>query len=216
MTQVLYSFRRCPYAMRGRMALKIAGLEYEHREVLLRDKPDAMLKASPKGTVPVFIGDGGKVIDESLDLMRFALSHRDPLAWLDCNLDDANDIITENDGPFKKHLDRYKYASRYDETAKRGDTDKTERELAEKTIVKYEDRLKNAQFLLGEQQSIADIAIFPFIRQFANADKNWWENAPYPGVRDWLDHHINSDLFLSIMTKHSFWQAEQKLTKPFS
>jgi len=121
MGATLYSFRRCPYAMRGRMALNISGLEYEHREVLLRDKPDAMLAASPKGTVPVFIKADDSVIDESLDLMFFALSENDPLGWLDCDREMADTLIAQNDGDFKHHLDRYKYASRYKDDAKRGD-----------------------------------------------------------------------------------------------
>ncbi len=216
MGSVLYSFRRCPYAMRARMALKISGLDYEHREVLLRNKPQAMLDASPKGTVPVFVLSNGQIIDESLDLMRFALEKNDPKSWLDCDLNEADGLIAENDGPFKHHLDRYKYASRYDKNAKRGDTDKSERHSAEQTVAKYENRLQNSSFLLGSAQSIADIAIFPFLRQFANADKDWWDNAPYPAVRKWLDRHVTGELFKSIMTKYPLWEAEQKLTKPFS
>jgi len=114
---ILYSFRRCPYAMRARMALHVSGVEYEHREIILRDKPASMLDASPKGTVPVFIKDNGDVIDESLDLALWALSQNDPLGWL--NGHDA-DLIAQNDGPFKYHLDRYKYASRYQDNVPRG------------------------------------------------------------------------------------------------
>ena len=119
MTAILYSFRRCPYAMRGRMALSAAGIEYEHREVLLRDKPDEMLKASAKGTVPVFIKEGGEVIDESLDVMHWALAQNDSEGWLDTDMSAASALIAQNDGDFKHHLDRYKYKSRYDDTAKR-------------------------------------------------------------------------------------------------
>ncbi len=109
---VLYSFRRCPYAMRARMALLVSGATYEHREVVLRDKPAAMLEASPKGTVPVFVTEDGVVLEESLDIMRWALGNSDPERWLD----DANaNLIEANDGPFKHHLDRYKYATRYDD-----------------------------------------------------------------------------------------------------
>ncbi len=205
MSAVLYSFRRCPYAMRGRMGLKVSGLSYEHREIILRDKPAHMLEVSPKGTVPVFITDDGTVIDESLDLLNFALAHHDPLGWLDCDQDTVNTLISENDGPFKHHLDRYKYASRYDENAERGDTDLTHRAKAEVTIRGYEERLATAPFLMGQKQTIADIAIFPFMRQFANTDSNWWNDAPYSSTRAWLNRHMESDLFKSIMTKYPLW-----------
>lgn len=203
---ILYSFRRCPYAMRGRMGLKASGLEYEHREILLRDKPNDMLVISPKGTVPVFqIGD--QVIEESLELLLFALNHHDPSGWLDCDRAEADQLIARNDGPFKHHLDRYKYASRYEETAMRGDVDIRHRRKAEEIIADYEDRLSGHDFLLGEKQTIADIAIFPFMRQFANTDTHWWLEAPYPKSRAWLTRHLDSDLFKSIMTKFPVWKA---------
>ena len=206
-TPILYSFRRCPYAMRGRMGLKASGAEYEHREILLRDKPAQMLELSPKGTVPVFVLGDGKVIDESLDLLRWALEQNDPLGWLDCDMSEAERLIAKNDGPFKHRLDRYKYKSRYDPTAKRGDVDLEHRAEAEEIIKEYETRLSKHAFLLGDQQSIADIAIFPFMRQFANTDINWWNTAPYPATREWLNRHIESDLFKSIMKKHPLWNS---------
>ncbi len=210
MSAILYSFRRCPFAMRGRMALKVSGVDLEHREILLRDKPDSMVKASPKATVPVVILKDGTVIEESLDVISWALARNDPLGWLDCDRDKADALISENDGPFKHHLDRYKYASRYKEDAKRGDIDLEHRKQAEKFIAKLETNLlanktQGPNFLIGTRQSIADIAIFPFIRQFANADKDWWNKAPYPHVQDWLNYHIASDLFISIMGKHPIW-----------
>ena len=208
MTAILYSFRRCPYAMRGRMGLHVSGLDYEHREIILRDKPDHMLEVSPKGTVPIFILDNDQVIDESLDLLNFALSQNDPLAWLNCDLDKANALIADNDGPFKQHLDRYKYASRYDETANRGDVDLSHRAEAERYIQTYENILSSAPYLLGEKQTIADIAIFPFIRQFANTDADWWQGSPYPAVREWLGRHLESDIFKTIMKKHPLWKAQ--------
>lgn len=206
MTALLYSFRRCPYAMRGRMGLKVSGLSYEHREVLLRDKPAHMLKLSPKGTVPVFRSDDGQIIDESLDLLKFALAFGDPHGWLDCDQKVANKLVANNDGPFKHNLDRYKYASRYDEKSKRGDVDVRHRIVCEKTISDYETKLSKHDFLLGETQSIADIAIFPFIRQFANTDIKWWDESPYAKVREWLIHHVESELFLSVMKKHPLWE----------
>ncbi len=204
---ILWSFRRCPYAMRGRMGLKVSGLAYEHREIILRDKPQEMLEASPKGTVPVFIKDNGEIIEESLDLLNWALSQHDPLEWLNCDLDAANLYITANDTDFKYHLDRYKYASRYNVDAKRGDADLSHRAEAERHIQKLEEALSVNSYLLGETQSIADIAIFPFMRQFSNVEPDWWKIAPYPQTRKWLAHHVESDLFKSIMKKHPLWAA---------
>lgn len=207
MGAVLWSFRRCPYAMRGRMGLKISGLEYEHREIILRDKPQEMLDASPKGTVPIFIKGNGDVIEESLELLNWALSQNDPLGWLDCDINAANALIEANDTDFKHHLDRYKYASRYNEDAQRGDTDLSHRLEAEKHLQTLEDQLSSGPYLLGKKQSITDIATFPFIRQFSNVEPGWWATAPYPKTRDWLSHHVESDLFKSIMTKYPLWKT---------
>ena len=215
MTPILYSFRRCPYAMRGRMALAISGLDYEHREVLLRDKPASMLKFSPKATVPVFVTTSGEVVEESFDLMHYALGQNDPEGWLAGKDALADRFIADNDGPFKHHLDRYKYASRYSEDAKRGDVDLTHRAAAEDYIQKLEDRLNEAPYLAGEARGLADIAIFPFIRQFANTDRTWWDGPqteedgnktpPYPAVHKWLTGLMDSDLFKQIMIKHPLW-----------
>lgn len=190
------------------MGLKASGAVYEHREIVLRDKPQEMLEASPKGTVPVFIKDDGKVIEESLELLKWALSENDSLGWLDCDLDVANALIEANDTTFKHHLDRYKYASRYDAKAKRGDTDISHRVEAEKHIQKLEDLLSNARYLLGEKQSIADIAIFPFMRQFSNVEPDWWSAAPYPKTREWLKRHVESELFKSVMVKFPLWKQK--------
>lgn len=208
MNAILYSFRRCPYAMRGRMGLHASDVNYEHREVLLRDKPAEMLTASPKGTVPVFIRTDGTVIEESIDLLFWALEQNDPLGWLETNLEDAKLLIKENDGPFKHHLDRYKYASRYKDDAKRGDVDTDHRTSAEVFLQELETRLETAPYLMGVEQSVADIAIFPFIRQFANTDRDWWSGAPYPKTREWLERHVTSELFKSVMTKHPVWVAK--------
>ena len=210
MTAILYSFRRCPYAMRGRMALAISGLNYEHREIILRNKPASMLRFSPKGTVPVFITADGMVIDESLDVVHYALGQNDPEGWLARKDDMSAQFMADNDGPFKHHLDRYKYASRYNEDAKRGDVDMGHRADAETYIQKLESRLSNAPYLAGETRGLADMTIFPFIRQFANTDINWWngpEDAapPYPATHKWLTGLIGSDLFKQIMTKHPLW-----------
>ena len=206
---ILYSFRRCPYAMRGRMALHVSRLDYNHREVVLREKPAHMLEVSPKGTVPVFIKDDGGVIEESLQLMQYALKHNDPLGWLDCDQKSAAALISDNDGPFKFHLDRYKYASRY-KKVNRGELDLSHRVSAEKHLALLNTKLANTPFLLGNKQSYADIAIFPFIRQFANTDINWWNSNPYSNLQNWLTRHIESDLFIAIMTKFPQWAPTTK------
>ncbi|MEP1230472.1 MAG: glutathione S-transferase [Litorimonas sp.] len=211
MSAVLYSFRRCPYAMRGRMGLLAGGQDYEHREVLLRDKPAAMIEISPKGTVPIFIKKNGDVIEESLELLLWATKENDPYDWRNVDMHAAQALIARNDGPFKHHLDRYKYKSRYDETAPRGDTDIEHRIAAEDIIKDYEARLSHHNYLLGGHQSLADIAIFPFMRQFANTDRAWWDGQaqdlpPYPRVHDWLERHINSELFKTVMAKCPVWE----------
>ncbi len=200
---ILYSFRRCPYAMRARMALHVSGIDYEHRELILRDKPASMLKASPKGTVPVFIQDSGNVLDESLDLALWALEQNDPNGWMDVY---EPDLVVQNDGPFKHHLDRYKYASRYDDTAPRGAVDLSHRDQAETILSKLNQRLEKNSYLSGSSQSFTDIAIFPFIRQFAAVETDWWQSTPYAALRAWLETHVNSDLFKTIMVKHPLWK----------
>jgi len=198
MGNILYSFRRCPYAMRARMALSIATTEYEHREVLLRDKPDHMLQVSPKGSVPVFLV-GDRVIDESLDIMRWALPG--------VSLDAA--IVQMIDGPFKHHLDRYKYASRYDDTLKRGDIDLSHRLSAVEALRKIEDQLKDGPYLAGFEMGPTDIAVFPFVRQFAAVEPGWWsEGKELPLTRDWLARCLSSELFIKIMQKFPQWKPE--------
>ncbi|MBO6768023.1 MAG: glutathione S-transferase [Erythrobacter sp.] len=196
---ILYSFRRCPYAMRARMALSVSGAQYEHREVVLRDKPPQMLEASPKGTVPVLVAENGEVLEESLDVMRWALGQSDPEGWLDR---DDPELIEANDGPFKHHLDRYKYATRYD------DVDPEEHRAAAFDILRtLEERLEAGAYLCGEQRGFADIAIFPFIRQFANADRAWFDVQDLPKLQAWLEGLITSDLFTGVMQKHPQWKA---------
>lgn len=191
------------------MALASSEVCYEHREILLRDKPKPMLDASPKGTVPVFITEDGQVIDESLDLMRWALNKSDPSGWLDHDRQRTHALIAANDGPFKHHLDRYKYASRYKDDAARGDVDLSHRSDAEHHIRTLEALLAEGPYLFGAKQSLADIAIFPFIRQFANTDRDWWDSADFPRTQKWLEHHLASKLFKSIMAKHPLWSDDQ-------
>ena len=202
---ILYSFRRCPYAMRARLALKVSSVAVELREVVLRDKPQAMLDASPKGTVPVLILENNEVIDESLDIMRWALARHDPEGWLtpeEGSLEEMLDLIGACDGPFKHHLDRFKYATRY------ADADPLEhRAGAEAFLTVLEARLAQNSWLFGQKASLADYAILPFIRQFAGAAKGWWETAPYPHARAWLEGFQSGDFFRSVMKKYPQWQA---------
>ncbi len=204
---ILYSYRRCPYAIRARMALKYSGIVVEEIEISLKNKPIEMIQASPKGTVPVLVlKDINKknnalntftVIDESLQIMRWALTNHDPDNWLDSDTETLIALlVTENDSSFKPALDRYKYAVRFPEkssTRHRAD--------GEVFLIKLERLLNHHNFLFGEKVGLADIAIFPFIRQFAGVNSTWFENSPYPNLRAWLKAQLESDLFLSVMQK---------------
>ena len=204
----LYSFRRCPYAMRARLALAASGIKTELREVVLKDKPAELVAVSPKATVPVLQTETGRVIDESIDIMRWALDKRDPLNWYQTlnrrQQIQCDDLITNNDGDFKYYLDRYKYADRYPEHP-----ESYYREQGEKTLQNLESLLEENGCLLSEKWTMADIALLPFVRQFALVDKDWFNTAPYPLVRDWLNHFLQSELFASVMTKYEQWHAEQ-------
>lgn len=193
---VLYSFRRCPYAMRARMALWAAGITVELREVKLAAKPPALLAASPKGTVPVLVLADGRVIDESLAIMRWALAQNDPEGWL-AGEDAA--LIAAYDGPFKHHLDRAKYPGRYDEEG----TDHRAAALA--LLGNLEVRLERTACLCGPTRSLADIALFPFIRQFAAIDPDWSAAQPLPHLQGWLEALAGSELFAAIMPKVAPW-----------
>lgn len=194
---VLYSFRRCPYAMRARMALWVAGVTVELREVKLAAKPSALFAASPKGTVPVLVLGDGTVIDESLDIMRWALLQHDPEGWLAG--EDAG-LIAANDGPFKHHLDRAKYPGRYDDD---GTTDHRAAALA--LLAPLETRLGEALWLTGADRSLTDIALFPFIRQFAAIDPAWFAAQPVAHLQAWLERLSALDLFARVMPKFAPW-----------
>lgn len=199
--------------MRARMALIIAGIDYEHREIILRDKPASMLKASPKGTVPILILGGpqtldellDKILDESLDIMLWALAQSDPENWLEGDLPAMTSLIEQTQSDFKPHLDRYKYASRYDSAIKRGELDMSARAKAEKFIAKLEERLSQNAYLFAASPRLADYAIFTFIRQFANTDRTWWDSANYPKTQAWLGGLLASDLFKNCMKKYDLW-----------
>jgi len=204
MPPVLYTFRRCPYAMRARLALYAGGVTTELREVELRNKPESMLAASPKGSVPVLVLPDGSVIDESWEIMLWALRQHDPEGWLGKNgayVDVATPLIIENDTTFKGYLDHYKYPDRYPEH-----TQTQYRLQAEIFLKDLESRLRATSWLLGDTLSIADAGIFPFIRQFADVDKNWFAQAPYVSLRHWLKKLLNSERFDAVMKKYPPWQ----------
>lgn len=195
----LYSFRRCPYAMRARMALRYSGVAVDIVEVSLKAKPAEMLALSSKGTVPVLSVDG-RVIDESLDIMRWALAQNDPQDWL-LKADPQGPeriaaLIEENDQAFKVHLNRYKYAERYPEQPM-----EAYRAEGEVFLRKLDELLADRAYLLTDHPSLADAALMPFIRQFAHVDREWFAQTPYQRLQEWLQRFLESDLFTSIMKK---------------
>lgn len=194
---ILYSFRRCPFAMRARMALLVSGQTVELREIVLRAKPQAMLDASPKGTVPVLVLDDGSVIDQSLDIMRWALARHDPEAWLQ---GDDRALIERFDGSFKHHLDRYKYPNRH------GTDPLVHRAGGLEHLQALDQRLAARAFLCGPTRTLADIALFPFIRQFAATDQAWFDAQPLPHVQTWLAGLTGSELFDRAMLRPPPWQ----------
>ncbi|MFV2005187.1 MAG: glutathione S-transferase [Gammaproteobacteria bacterium] len=203
-TPVLYSFRRCPYCMRAHLALKKSGLKIELREVRLSNLPEAALKISPKATVPILVLTGGTVMDESWDIVKWTLQQNDPDNWLgknNCFLPGAEMLIETNDFSFKNDLDHYKYADRYPEHSQ-----EHYRLVCEEFIEELEDMLTDNKYLLADQLSLADINIFPFIRQYSLVDKEWFDQSPYPKVQNWLDSLINSTLFQQVFQKHDIWQ----------
>ena len=196
---ILFSFRRCPYAMRARLALVVSGVRCELREVRLREKPPMMLAASPKGTVPVLMLPGGQTIDESIDIMRWALSQHDPECWL--SRDDPQ-LIAENDGPFKQSLDRYKYPERH------GADPIAHRETGLAFLRQLDARLGAGGQLCGQARGLADAAIMPFVRQFAATDPAWFDAQPLEHLRAWLDGHLASDLFGAAMIRLTPWSPD--------
>lgn len=197
---ILYSFRRCPYAMRARMAIHIAGIQVEHIEVSLKAKPQSLLDYSPKGTVPVVVTVEGKVIEQSRDIMCWALAQSDPDNWLmeqdEIKQQEMAALVDTCDLEFKPLLDRYKYHDRHPEQSQ------TEyRQQAEFFLQQLEQRLSTHQFLVDDKLRFADVAIFPFIRQFAGVDSEWFTQSPYPKLQCWLQTCTNSALFAAIMSK---------------
>lgn len=209
----LYSFRRCPYAMRARLGILFAGLQVELREISLKNKPSQMLAISPKGTVPVLQLIDGRVIEESQGIMLWALQQQDPQGLLDTSvLQQAKALIEKNDNAFKLWLDRYKYADRHLEM-----TQLEYRQGGEVFLQALEALLANKPFLLGSKASVADIGIMPFIRQFASVDKGVFYNLPYPNLQQWLENWLEHPLFLQAMTKFTPWLAgDSTVTFPLS
>ncbi|MCC3862486.1 glutathione S-transferase [Pseudemcibacter aquimaris] len=197
---ILYSFRRCPYAMRARLALYACGITCELREVVLRDKPEEMLEISPKATVPVLQLQDGAVIDESRDVMFWAIEQNDPHGWSKF-IDETKELVDINDNKFKQHLDKYKYSSRHPELSK-----EEHRENGDFFLALLDERLKDKPFLNGDQITVTDLSVFPFIRQFAFVDKDYFDSRPYPHLQKWLERNLESDLFKSIMTKYPKWE----------
>jgi|DEB0MinimDraft_3_1074331.scaffolds.fasta_scaffold07107_4 glutathione S-transferase len=190
---ILYSFRRCPYAMRARIALHQANILWNHREVVLRDLPSSLLEFSPKGTVPVLVLPDGKVIEESLDIMHWALLQNDPDHWL---ADEDQAWIARFEDEFKGNLDRYKYPNRFDDVDLH-----LHRELALTFLFEFDEFLSNRS-----KTQLVDIAVFPFVRQFANHDRAFFYGLSFTTIHGWLKSHVDSALFGSIMTKHKQWQ----------
>jgi len=184
------------------MALWIAGITVELREVKLADKPPELPETSPKATVPVLALPDGEVLEESITIMRWALGQNDPEGWL---AGDDTALIERNDGPFKHHLDRYKYPTRYIEEPDHGSVDHRARGLA--ILYDFDAQLAGQTQLCGDTRTLADIALFPFIRQFANTDRAWFGAQDLPDLQVWLENHLASDLFVSIMPKFSPWRA---------
>ncbi len=200
---ILYSFRRCPYAMRARLALWKAEVTCEMREVVLRDKPESLIAYSAKATVPVLVLDGSHVIDESLDIMLWALEQSDPDAWLgsgEATREAMLKLIWTNDHDFKMHLDRYKYPNRFE------DVDPMHhRAQAERFLSDLNTRLEAHTYLFGEKPLLADWAIGPFIRQFANTNRAWFDESPYVPLKGWLERFLSAPLFQSVMEKYPQW-----------
>jgi len=203
---ILYSLRNCPFAMRARIAIFKAQQTVLLRDLVLTDKPLAMLQASPKGTVPVIVLANGTVIEESLDIMLWALQETDPSDLLHANhldkssISDMHCVIKDFDHGFKRCLEQYKCAKRYQEPSLI-----EFRQACEVYIQQLELRLAQQRFLISNQESLADIALLPYIRQFARIERQWYLESPYPYVRRWLNHYLQSPMFTKVMAKYPLW-----------
>lgn len=188
--------------MRARLAIYVADIAIEIREISLRDKPAHMMQVSPKGTVPVLVLPNGVVIEQSLDIMFWALQQNDPQNWLDTDFGKLQTLINENDTHFKQALDRYKYPERYPQL-----TQTHYRHQGEVFLRQLETLLEQRIYLLKDTASLADMAIFPFVRQFAAVDSAWFESSSYPKLQNWLNALIHSELFERVMKKQPTYIA---------
>lgn len=195
----LFSYRRCPYAIRARLALWQAGVTVQLHEVSLRDKPAELLRLSPKGTVPVLQLPDGTVLEQSLDIMQWALAQHDPDGWLQVTpMDEMLALIARNDGPFKHLLDRYKYPERHPERSAAEWRD----EAVRIHLADLDTRLQAHPCLFGAHWSLADMALLPFVRQFAQVDRVWFDATPaLPALRAWLQRGLDLPLFAAVMAK---------------
>jgi|TARA_B110000438_G_scaffold73139_1_gene73249 glutathione S-transferase len=201
MHPILYSFRRCPYAMRARLSLAYSGISYIHREILLKNRPDELYTISPKGTVPVMELSDETVMDESLDIMKWALSQNDPEEIYKENIHEQDAMIVGNDGEFKKRLDQYKYHIRFPDGSYRSYQDKVAL-----TLRHYDRILSSSRYLFGQRMALADMALFPFVRQCAHVDFEWF-NHQFSHLSLWLEEFKTSEIFGSIMKKYDVWES---------
>jgi len=219
-SHILYSFRRCPYAIRARMTLRVAGIEYEHREVLLKDKPAELVRVSPKATVPVLIlnnSEQTQVLEESIDIMRWALAQQDPELWLAPDSKTQQDIenwLATFEDNFKPNLDAYKYGN--DKSEEAADSKTTARKRCETVLAELDTRLtsnRNAGrnsgtvYLFGKQLGFADVAVFPFIRQYAAVEPERFRALQLSALNSWLDRWLEDPRFLEVMQKHPRWEG---------
>ena len=204
---VLYSFRRCPYAMRARMALLVSGIRCEMREIALSQKPEGMLAASPKGTVPVLVLKD-RVIDQSLDIMHWALGQNDPQNWSTRSTpfdEEAQALVSVCDEAFKRNLDRYKYPNRYDLPS-----GLEHREAGAVYLMQLNVRLTHAPYLMGSSFTWVDAAIAPFVRQFARTDRDWFDAQNWPALKIWIENFENSEAYSTVMHKYKVWHQDAK------
>lgn len=211
---IFWSFRRCPYAMRARLALRSAAIEVELREIILRDKPEDFLAASTTQTVPVLVLQDGEVIEESRDIMLWALQRSgDPENWLapyHADKEAVSAFFDRLDGPFKSDLDRYKYAARFNrDKADIASNQLIHREQGAVFLGELEQSLARQKCLSGAQMGILDFACLPFVRQFRLADMHWFDAQDWPHLHSWLSQFLVSDRFAQIMEKYHAWQPEQ-------
>lgn len=203
---ILYSFRRCPYAMRARLGLASAGVACELREVILRDKPAELLEVSPKATVPVLVLASGQVIDESLDIMKWALEGQDPeglYTLSDEQYDKVDDLIARNDTVFKAALDRYKYPWRFELTEEEA---RKHRDTGAEILRDLDAMLADKMWLLGDYPTLADMALLPFVRQYSIVDPEWFASESWFELKRWLNDFLESERFAAIMTRYPQWK----------